>query len=129
MPQTLATRVQHRLTALGLSREAASRQAGLNVTYVRDLIEGRTRTPLASKLARLASALKTTPEWLLEGRGEKEPSKEQLEFERVQAVLRRIAPEDLPQAERALRGFVRDADLAPFTAQTPAPKSRRKTKP
>lgn len=111
-----------------MSRRAASEKAGLNATYIRDIVTGRNRNPRSEHLARLALVLKTSMEWLLEGRGEEEPTAEQLEFERIQNLVRRIAPEDLPQAERALRGFVRDAEQLDFKAESPAA-SKRKLKP
>ena len=123
---SLAGRIERRLKAKGLRRAKASDLAGLGKTYVRDVIEGRVRNPRTEHLARLAGVLGTTLEWLAEGRGEEEPSLEQLHFERIQALLHRIAPEDLPNAERALRGFVRDETPAtPFEADTPAPKARK----
>lgn len=51
----------------GVSRAGVSRAAGMNESWVRDLIEERTRMPNAEALERLAAALDTTTRWLLTG--------------------------------------------------------------
>ena len=122
---TLKERIERRLLATSQSARAVSIGAGLNPTYVRDLLKGRNLNPRSDHLLRLAPQLRTTSEWLSEERGEEEPSEEQLAFQRVQAILRRIAPEDLPQAERALRGFVREDTASPYEEPPVAPSPRK----
>jgi transcriptional regulator with XRE-family HTH domain len=125
-PSTLAQRIRKRLTATGLAMMAASKRAGLNETYVRDLLAGTVKSPRMDSLEKLAAALETTVDWLAYGRGEEEPSAEQLAFDRLRGLLARIAPEDLPQAERALKGFVRDDQQREFEADKPRPPRRPK---
>ncbi|HRE45186.1 MAG TPA: helix-turn-helix transcriptional regulator [Terricaulis sp.] len=122
---TLPKRIQHRLTVLGLKMGQASRDAGLGATYVRDLIKGRVLNPRAEHIAKLALTLKTTPEWLTHERGPEEPGAEAHERERIQRMLARIAAEDLPHAERALRGYLRDE---PQRDETSKEKAKRKPK-
>jgi len=123
---TLTDRISARLAATGLKMAQASKKADLGATYVRDLIKGRVENPRTEHLARLADVLGTTVEWLVEGRGEEAPSREALEYARLQAMLRRIAPEDLPGAERALKGFVRESEPLDFDAEPAKPAKKRK---
>lgn len=67
---TLRRRIQQRLDALGLSMRKASLKAGLGTHFVRDLMDNTLQSPKADNLAKLAIALETTTEWLLEERGE-----------------------------------------------------------
>lgn len=45
-----------------------ARLAGLNHTYVRDLLSGKSRDPGVSKIQRIADVLGVSIEWLVEGR-------------------------------------------------------------
>jgi phage repressor protein C with HTH and peptisase S24 domain len=67
---TLRRRIKKRLKDLGLSMRAASLKAGLGTHFVRDLLDNELQSPKADNLARLAFALDTTTEWLLEERGD-----------------------------------------------------------
>lgn len=67
---TLRRRIQQRLDALGLSKRSASIKAGLGTHFIRDLMDNPLQSPKAANLAKLANVLKTTPEWLLEERGD-----------------------------------------------------------
>lgn len=67
---TLRARIQQRLTALGLSMRAASLKAGLGTHFIRDLMDNPLHSPKAENLERLATALGTTSEWLLQARGD-----------------------------------------------------------
>lgn len=67
---SMADRITERLTALGLSRRAASEKAELSETFIRDVIEGRARSPRMESLEKLAIALETTVEWLRSGQGD-----------------------------------------------------------
>ena len=58
-------RVKERLSAVGLTPNAASEAAGLSRSYVRDMLRGRINNPSALRLIRLADALQTTPAYLL----------------------------------------------------------------
>lgn len=62
-------RIKQRLEALDLTSEGASKKAGLDRSYLRALFE-RNASPTVKTLAKLASALETTPEWLMLGSSE-----------------------------------------------------------
>lgn len=53
----LARAIQARMRALGIGQKHLALRAGLNETYVRDLLKGRSRNPIAANLAKLARAL------------------------------------------------------------------------
>lgn len=67
---SLKQRIEERLTALGISARDASKRAQMNESFVRDILNGKAASPKASSLKALAIALETTPEWLLEHRGD-----------------------------------------------------------
>ena len=54
---TIARNVRRRMAAKGLGPKALSRKAGLNETYVRDLLKGRSLNPRQAHLQNLAVAL------------------------------------------------------------------------
>jgi len=56
-PSEVARAVERRMKALGLSPKSLSKKAGLNETFVRDLLEGRSRNPRADSLQKLARGL------------------------------------------------------------------------
>jgi transcriptional regulator with XRE-family HTH domain len=126
---SLVERIQRRLRATGLRPRRASELAGLNPTYLRDILDGRTRNPKTEQLTKLAAVLKTTSEWLLEGRGEEEPSAEQREYARIEAMVKKIPREDLANAERALKGFVREEPPAAFEEQPAKRRPAKKRRP
>lgn len=66
-PTPLARRVQHLMTERGYGTNAKklARDAKLNETYVRDLLEGRSRNARPDKLAQLAKPLRTTVAYLI----------------------------------------------------------------
>ena len=53
------------MAAQQLMPQTLSKKAGLGSTYIRDLIEGRARSPLASKLVQVAHVLGVEPGTLL----------------------------------------------------------------
>ena len=57
---TLAEEIRRRMNQLGLNSKRLSLGAGLNETYVRDIIKGRTRNPRTDTLGKLARALGCT---------------------------------------------------------------------
>lgn len=71
MPDDLKSRVLQRLTELDLTPEGASKKAGLSRAFLRKMMERQNGNPRSGSLIRLASALETTPAWLLEGTGPK----------------------------------------------------------
>lgn len=64
MTETIYDRINERLKALGLTFEGASRKAGMARDYLRTLFRQKS-SPTTRSLLKLASALETTPEWLL----------------------------------------------------------------
>jgi SOS-response transcriptional repressor LexA len=52
---------------LGMKAAPLAREAGLNISFVRDILRGKTKVPKADNLKKLATALQTTPEALLSG--------------------------------------------------------------
>nr|WP_314075043.1 helix-turn-helix domain-containing protein [uncultured Roseococcus sp.] len=56
----VAKEVERRMLLLGMQQKHLARAAGLNETYVRDLIKGKSKNPRNDHLARLAEALGCT---------------------------------------------------------------------
>jgi len=110
---SVGDRIEKRLIVLGLKRAEASKKAGLNATYIRDLVEGRVRNPRSEHLARLAEVLETTLEWLAEGRGPEDHTAGAIQAGEVMQVWERIAPEDREHALRALSGFAQEKKRKP----------------
>lgn len=54
---TIADEVKRRMRAAGLNPKSLSRAAGVNETYVRDLLSGRSKNPRTGHLERIAVAL------------------------------------------------------------------------
>ena len=61
----LQRRVRERLDALGLKAAPLAKSAGLGESFVRDILRGRTASPSAANLQKLAAALDTSAEYLL----------------------------------------------------------------
>jgi transcriptional regulator with XRE-family HTH domain len=61
----LAEEIHRRMLAAGLNPKSLSLRAGLNETFVRDILKGRTRYPRTDTLAKLAAALGCSPADLL----------------------------------------------------------------
>lgn len=77
-------RIRAEMSAQGLNPKSLAKKAGLNETYVRDLLEGRSQDPKLSKVLALAQALGKSLSWLIEG-------VEAAEFE---ALIRRLPARD-----------------------------------
>jgi transcriptional regulator with XRE-family HTH domain len=67
---TISDRIAQRLELLGLSQRAASMDAGLNESFIRDLGRNKGQSPRVSGLEKLATVLKTNVEWLMTGAGD-----------------------------------------------------------
>ena len=61
-------RIRTEMDAQGLTQAELARRAGLNLTYVRDLLEGRSQDPKLSKILAVAHALGKDLSWLVEGK-------------------------------------------------------------
>ncbi|MFO1081901.1 MAG: helix-turn-helix domain-containing protein [Reyranellaceae bacterium] len=66
MSSALVRQINRRMTILHLDRASLSRKAGLNETWVRDVVEGRVRSPRADSLRKIAKALGCTVADLME---------------------------------------------------------------
>ena len=56
-PMTLVAEIERRMREVGFNAKQLSEKAGLNPTYVRDVIEGKSRDPAIHKVAKIAAAL------------------------------------------------------------------------
>lgn len=72
MHLTLADRIQARTRQLGLSAAQVAAIAGVNRSFVYDILRGRSEKPNLARLDQLARALKVERNWLLHGLGEVE---------------------------------------------------------
>lgn len=69
MSQDLAFRIQKRLIATGKSARGASLEAGLSDAFIRNILEGKSKSPRSDTLAKLAPILGTSEAWLLKEEG------------------------------------------------------------
>lgn len=64
MPSLMKDRIEERLRALDLFAREASRRAGLNLGFVGDVLDGRSKKPAAESVRRLAEVLECDLEYL-----------------------------------------------------------------
>lgn len=57
MKMSIAQRIREKMTEVGTNNKALAREAGLNETYIRDVLEGRSRNPTQSRLDKVFDAL------------------------------------------------------------------------
>lgn len=74
MANSIIDRINIRLKKTGKTARRASLDAGLSDAFIRNILIGKSGTPRADNLQRLADALGTTNLWLLNGTGPEEPS-------------------------------------------------------
>lgn len=65
-------RLRARIRQLGLSVAEVAREAGVNRSFVYDILRGRSHTPNLDKFTRVAQAVKVEVDWLLSGKGQVE---------------------------------------------------------
>jgi phage repressor protein C with HTH and peptisase S24 domain len=65
----LIDRIHRRLAATGKTARGASLEAGLSDAFIRNILTGKSRSPSADNLGKLARTLQTTEAWLLRGEG------------------------------------------------------------
>lgn len=70
----LVRRILERLEALQTNATAVSLSVSDNKDLLRDILNGRTKNPRTDTIRKIAEALETTVEWLMEGDGEPAPS-------------------------------------------------------
>lgn len=117
---SLGDRVRARRKALRpkLSQEELAEAVGLTHGSISRLERGKVKRVSPELLQALADALQCKPSDLMAEQPEEEAGLRQ-----ARELLERIDPEDLPQAVRALRGFV--SDKKPPPAKRPAKKRQR----
>lgn len=114
---SLATRIQERLDALGMSARAASLRATGSDNTIRHILNGRSGNPRVDTLAKIAAVLETTPEWLLQGdpSSSPKPVAEHLRGEVAPAAVPypypSNLPNDLPVLGTAAGALIHDEDL------------------
>jgi transcriptional regulator with XRE-family HTH domain len=69
---TLADRLRGRANQLGLSPAHVAEMAGVNRSFVYDILRGRSTRPGIDKLEEVARVLKVDREWLIHGMGDVE---------------------------------------------------------
>lgn len=67
----LAARIKELLDEQNLDPTPTAKKAGLSPSAIRNIFEGKSQSPRAETLQRLARTLKTSVDWLLTGNGEK----------------------------------------------------------
>lgn len=94
---TIQDRIRQKMEELGLNPTALSKAAGLNQTYVRDLLESDDPNPRLRHLQALASVLGVKIEWLIEGADQN----------KIADIWSRIPQRDREAAQRMLEGLTR----------------------
>ncbi|MEI6637850.1 MAG: helix-turn-helix domain-containing protein, partial [Planctomycetota bacterium] len=72
MSLTLADRLKARSQQLGLTAAQIAEMAGLNRSFIYDILRGRSENPNLERLGRLAQVLKVERSWLIHGMGDVE---------------------------------------------------------
>lgn len=62
---TLQIRVAERMELLGLDQSETARRARLGISFVRDILRGKSKNPAGANLSKLARALQTTTAYLM----------------------------------------------------------------
>ena len=62
-------RLRARIRQLGMNVAEVAREAGVNRSFVYDILRGRSQVPNLEKLTRIAKVVKVEPDWLLTGKG------------------------------------------------------------
>jgi phage repressor protein C with HTH and peptisase S24 domain len=62
-------RMRARIRQLGMSVADVAREAGVNRSFVYDILRGRSQVPNLERLTRIARVMKVEPDWLLTGKG------------------------------------------------------------
>lgn len=102
---TLHRKIRERLAELGMTAEMASREAGLDKTFLRKALSRSNSVPRGDNLAALARALGVTTSWLLEEDGEPGSA------DQAAPQSSEPPPESGPVPAPLRRGAVREADV------------------
>ncbi|WP_294948276.1 LexA family transcriptional regulator [Sulfurivirga sp.] len=71
-PKTIGERIKQRRQELGYTQRKLAELIGIKPPSLHGLESGRAKSPSAKTLHALVRVLKTTPDWILEGKGPKE---------------------------------------------------------
>ena len=71
-PKTIGERIKQRRQELGYTQRRLAELIGIKPPSLHGLESGRAKSPSAKTLQALVKVLKTTPDWILEGKGPKE---------------------------------------------------------
>lgn len=69
MPVQMHERLRARIRQIGMSVADVAREAGVDRSFVYDILRGRSKTPNLERLTRIARVVKVDPDWLLTGKG------------------------------------------------------------
>ncbi|AOA58251.1 S24 family peptidase [Acinetobacter larvae] len=94
MQQTVSDRIRLRMSELGMNQADLMRLTGAARGTISGWFNG-SNSPSAKHIGALSTALKTTPQWLLDGAGSPTQDDSQLEGVKCKPVLAWEAPEDL----------------------------------
>jgi len=79
MTDPLKKRIRDRLNDLGKSARSASLDAGLHPDTIRNVLRERSKNPRGDSLVKLARALDTSVEWLVDGSDDSDPPHQVIE--------------------------------------------------
>lgn len=126
----LVTRIEQRLAALETNATAVSLSIGDNKDLLRDILNGRTKNPRSDTIRKVADALQTTVEWLMEGDGAPRvpfligKPKSNIRHADLEAPWRHRMPGDVPvmgTMAGSLGGAFRfDGEVVEYVARPPA---------
>ncbi len=91
----IGERIRTRRKALGLTLQGLAKQVGVSHPAILNWEKGATRSFREPYFSRLASALKTTPQWLLEGKGPEDADEHLLQAHGAMPVVTWEKEEDL----------------------------------
>ena len=117
--EQIVERIKMRLEALALSERAVTKLAKLSPSAIRNMREGKSRSPRVDTIRKLAPALKVTPEWLtfgIEAETDVRPSdprhqvNERPELIEILRFIESLDPSELPRALKVLSAVFNDKD-------------------
>ena len=97
-------RIRSRLSELNITVNAAQDRIGKSSDFLKQYLMGRSKGMNTENLIKLAAALETTPEWLLDGRGGKEATRDSAE---VVNIWDRIPDANRAAAKRMLESLTK----------------------
>lgn len=120
--EAIRARIRQRLDILGISRETASKDAGLSPAYLKQFLSGRQQDITISKLDALADALKTNAVWLMTGEGDQAVQPDD-ETAKVIGIIPHLKKTNLETAANLLQAL-RDSQKSEKPGPTKKPTKR-----